>query len=151
MTKREIHQNEKLIPYLEKCFQIIYSVCILFLTLPHIDAFWRICSRRFLKISWQKKKLLKKSNFSFCHNVFTFFFSNYTYNSRDFPYFWVDIFKVICCRFSVCGKGLIEVFYISHICHLRQIFCMWERVNRDFLYFAYLSSAVDFLVCWEDG
>ena len=59
----------------------------------------------FLKTLWQKEKLLKKSNISYCHNVFTFF-SNYTFNYRDFPYYWVDAFKVVCCRFVVCGKGL---------------------------------------------
>ena len=31
---------------------------------------WRICSRWLLKILWKKKKLLKMSNFSLCHNVF---------------------------------------------------------------------------------
>ena len=38
------------------------------------------------------------------------FFSNYTYTYRDCPYFWVDMFKVVCCRFAVCGKvGLIKL------------------------------------------
>ena len=40
----------------------------------HIDTFWCICSRRLLKTLCQKKKLLKTSNFSFCHNVFNLFF-----------------------------------------------------------------------------
>ena len=34
------------------------------------------------------------------------FASNYTHNYRDFPYFWGDIFKDICCRFVICGTGL---------------------------------------------
>ena len=34
---------------------------------PHIDAFWHLWSRRLLKTMWQKKKLLKTSNFSFSH------------------------------------------------------------------------------------
>ena len=38
-----------------------------------IDAFWCIRSRRLLKTWWQKEKLLKTSNFSFCHNVFDYF------------------------------------------------------------------------------
>ena len=34
-------------------------------TFPHINTFWRICSRQFLKTWWQKEK------FPFCHNVFS--------------------------------------------------------------------------------
>ena len=72
---------------------------------PHIDAFWRICSRRLLKTQWQKETLLKTSNSSFCHNVF-YFFSNYTYNYRDFPYFSSRHFQSrllqICCMWE-CG------------------------------------------------
>ena len=34
------------------------------------------------------------------------FLRYYTYNFRDFSYFGVDIFKVVCCRFAVCGKRL---------------------------------------------
>ena len=78
----------------------------LFNPISPIDAFWHICSRWLLKTSWQKKKLLKTSNFFFCHNGFNFFFRNYTLIYRDFPYFWVDIFKVVCCRFVACGKGV---------------------------------------------
>ena len=37
---------------------------------PHIDAFWRLYSRRILKTWRQKKKLLKTSKFFFCHHVF---------------------------------------------------------------------------------
>ena len=52
--------------------------------------------------------------------------SNYTYNNRDFPYFWVYIVKVVCCRIVVCGKGLYTVFISS--C-LLQICCILERNN----------------------
>ena len=59
------------------------------------------------------------SSFSFCYNVFNsfhFFFisickihhlwnmaKNFIY--RDFPYFCIDDFKVVCCRFIVYRKG----------------------------------------------
>ena len=34
---------------------------------PHIDTFWCLCSRQFFENMAKKKKLLKMSNFSFCH------------------------------------------------------------------------------------
>ena len=38
--------------------------------------------------------------------MFSTFFGNNTYNYRDFLYFCIEVFKVVCCRFYVCGKGL---------------------------------------------
>ena len=37
---------------------------------PHIDAFWRLRSRRLLKSKWQMEKLLILNNFSISHNDF---------------------------------------------------------------------------------
>ena len=36
---------------------------------------------------------------------------NYTHIYKDPPYSCQDVFKVVCCRFVVCGKGLIWLFY----------------------------------------
>ena len=77
--------------------------------------FWRICSRRLMKTLWQKEKLLKTSNYSFCHTVFNFFFSNYTFIYRDFPCCYLNVFKVICCRFVLCGKGLTLYYFALFI------------------------------------
>ena len=38
--------------------------------------------------------------------MFSTFFSNYTFIYRGFSYISVKMFKVVCCRFVVCGKGL---------------------------------------------
>ena len=60
--------------------------------------------------SFQTEKHLEKVNiidpfimskFSFCHNGLPF--------SASFPYFCLNVFKVIYCWFSVCGKGLKEL------------------------------------------
>ena len=75
-------------------------------TFPHIDAFWCLWSRRLLKTLWQKKKLLMMSNFSFSHNVFHFWAIGYPFNYREFPFILQNMFKVVWCRFLVCGKGL---------------------------------------------
>ena len=77
-------------------FQDVNSVLLIFIhwsfnPFPYIDAFWHLCNRRLLKLLWQKKKLLMMSNFSICHN--------------DFNYTCIFNFKVVCCRFIVCGKG----------------------------------------------
>ena len=83
--------------------------CITFNPFPHIDAFWCLCSKQLLKTWRQKKKLLKTSNFSFCHHVF---------NSVQLLYFhlkWVSNFV------QVCRQS-----------RLLQICRMWERVKPTF-------------------
>ena len=50
-------------------------------------------------------KLLKTSNFFFYYNVFIFL-SIIGLTFIEFPYFWPDVFKAVCCRFVVCGKWL---------------------------------------------
>ena len=58
---------------------------------------------------WQKKKLLKTSNFSFCHNVFNSFFNNFK-------------------------PSFMEIFFMFlYVSHLLQICCMWERVKYFFM------------------
>ena len=41
--------------------------------------------------------------------MFTFIFSNY----RDFPYFCFKVFKVVCYKVAVCGKGIIKTRNIT--------------------------------------
>ena len=36
--------------------------------------------------------------------MFSTFFSNYAFIYRDFSCFYMIVFKVVCCRFIVCGK-----------------------------------------------
>ena len=67
--------------------------------LPHTDAFWRLNSRPRLKTLWQKKKLLKMSNFA---TMFSTHFYNQLFLYRDISH----VLQIICCRFAVCGNGL---------------------------------------------
>ena len=60
----------------------------------------------FLKLLWQKKKLLNTSNFSFCHNVFNSFQQVHSYILR---------YSIL---LSTCFQSC-----------LLQICCMWERVQ----------------------
>ena len=62
----------------------------------HTEVFWNICGWRLLKTMWQKEKLHKTSDFSFCHDVIKFCHIN-----RHFPHFSLYVFKVV-----VCWKGL---------------------------------------------
>ena len=50
---------------------MISSCCGYINPFSHINAFRHLCSRRLMKTLWQKKKLLKMSNFSFRHNAFS--------------------------------------------------------------------------------
>ena len=59
------------------------------------------CSR------WLLKNTGKRRNCSWCTILpFAMMFSTFFHLCRDFPYFSLDIFKVICCRFVVWQKGL---------------------------------------------
>ena len=66
------------------------------------DIFWKHCDKR---------RNCSKQAISPFATIFSISLSNNTYNCKMFPYFWVDIFNVICCRFAVCGKGLINFLH----------------------------------------
>ena len=70
---------------------------------PHVDNFWHLCSRQLLKLCDKRRNCSKQAIPPFA-TKFSTFFSICTYNKRAFPYFLVDIFKVVCCRFVICGK-----------------------------------------------
>ena len=79
-------------------------ICIHLNAFPNTDALCRLCSRRLLKTLRQKRKWLIMRNFSLCHCVFSYIqLSNFIY--RDFPNFYRNVFKFVCSRFVVCGRG----------------------------------------------
>ena len=53
------------------------------------------------------------SNFSFCHNVCNFIFNNRNFSNRV-PYILLIVFKIVCCIFAACGKGLIRKHRVNH-------------------------------------
>ena len=51
----------------------IYCICAeRFNTFPHVDVFWRLCSRGLFENIVTKEEVDQTSNFSFWHNVFHF-------------------------------------------------------------------------------
>ena len=40
--------------------------------------------------------------------MFSTSYSFVTFIERDIPYFCLAVFKVVCCRFAVCGRGLMS-------------------------------------------
>ena len=48
-----------------------------------------------------------------CATMFSTLFNNYTYIFRAFPCFCLVVFKVVCCTFVVCAKGL--TFLMSNL------------------------------------
>ena len=97
--------------YFFKMFHILIHN-LYFNPFPHIDAFWRFCSRQLFENmasdgQRQKEKLLKTSNFSFLYTMHVFnsiqlLLFHFTC-LREFPIFFRYVFKVVCCRFVVCG------------------------------------------------
>ena len=72
-----------------------------------MHACWRLCVRPLLKTLWQKKKFILTSNLSLCHNVFNFYiYIILPLSIEILSYFCIKLFKVVYCRFVVCGKGL---------------------------------------------
>ena len=71
---------------------------------PHADAYWSLYSRRVLETILTKEKLLKMSNVSFCHNVFTSiqWFHLYRLSILCCP----DVLTSICCRFFRCEHDM---------------------------------------------
>ena len=111
---------------------------------PHIDAFWRLCSRwLFENIVTKRRNCIKTSNFSFSHNVFfPLIVIGYPFNYRDFLFFLQNMFKFICCRIVVWGKDCIplihwhriiscdaSVYILIYIYHERpNVLCLWLRI-----------------------
>ena len=75
-------------------------------------AFWK-------HYKWQKKKLLKTSNFSFC-TCFPLLVIG------DFLFFSQNLFKVVCCRIVVWGKGLNKTMFIN--CKVFYPFLTYRRL-----------------------
>ena len=87
---------------------------------PHVDASSLTpLMQTVLKTLRQMKKLLKTSNFPFCHHVFNSIQLLF-FHLKGFSVLLLNVFNVVSCRFDVCGKELKS---------LLQIRCMWERVK----------------------
>ena len=85
---------------------------------PHIDAFWRLCSRRRLKTLWQEEK----------YHIISFFFCHDFFNFIQLLYFRLHIFvkvlsrclKVVCFRYVVylitsCCMPLLTIVQFYHV------------------------------------
>ena len=80
-----------------------YNLFLQLMTLTLSDA---SAEDGFLKTWGLNMKLLKTCNFSFCPMFHLF--SIIVLSFRDFPKFLQYSYKVVCCEFVACGKGLIE-------------------------------------------
>ena len=77
---------------------------------------------------WQKGKLLIMRAISLFATMFSKLINNYTFICKDFSYFCLDVFKVVCCRFILCGKGLIVTIRNRHICSRRLFKPFWQKI-----------------------
>ena len=76
------------------------------------------------------------SNFTFGHNVSNLIEQFKNLSWRFFRFFH-NVFKVVCCRFVVCGKGVNEIIVIDQNCkHFGPWFskadCMWRRAEVNY-------------------
>ena len=62
---------------------------------PHINAFWRLCSRQLFENIVTKEE-----------NAFSDFATMFSTLHHRSSIFWQTLFKVFCCRIVVWGKGL---------------------------------------------
>ena len=87
----------------------ISKVCITerkFNPFPHKDAFWRLCSRQLFENMATKEEIAQNKQFlllSPCFQINSILVLSF---KGIFCTFLLDVFKVVCCRFVVCGNGL---------------------------------------------
>ena len=82
------------------------SILCIFHPFPPADAFWKHCGLGW-NCSWWAISPLASMFSTLCNNYAIFYW--------NFSGFWHFIFKVVCCRFVVCGKGLME-FTVCFFC-----------------------------------
>ena len=85
------------------------------------DAFWKHCDKR--------RNCWKWAIFLFA-TIFSTFCSNHTFIYRDFPVFCKHAFKVGCCRFVVCGKGLNSPCFCFPLLFDKSV-CYTEQLNNE--------------------
>ena len=104
---------------------------------PHIDAFWRFCSRR-----------LFENKFLLLPQCFPLLVIGYTFNYRDLSICWQNMFKVFCCSIVVWDKGLKRItrlsalFYLVYVYKLSTLFIRFGRrkVGLDDMLYAVIRS-----------
>ena len=72
---------------------------------PHIDAFWRLCSRQLFENMATKEEIAQNKQFlllSPCFQLYSIIILYFI----DILYILTDNFNVVSCRFVPCGKGL---------------------------------------------
>ena len=75
---------------------------------PHIDAFWRLCSRQLFENIVGKRRNCTKRAISPFATMFSTFCHRYSIQLWRFSFFWQNMFKVVCCRIAIWGKGLMN-------------------------------------------
>ena len=73
-----------------------------------------LASEDLRKTLWQKENYFRRfSSFAIMYNIQRY--SIIILYSTDLTYFCLDVSKVVCCRFVVCGQGL-TYFFITNCC-----------------------------------
>ena len=88
---------------------------------PHIDAFWRLCRRQLFENIVTKEEIAQNVQLLLLPRCFPLLVRGYPFNYRDFLFFYKNMFKVVCCRIVVWGKGL-NSFQCSYSMHTSNIF-----------------------------
>ena len=73
----------------------------MFNPLPHVDKFWLLLQKTF-----ENSVIIR----TICFNSFQQFY----FQLKTISFFCPDVFKVVCCKFVVWGKGLIETMTNWH-------------------------------------
>ena len=95
------------IEHFEALAQLMYKKRI-FNTFSHIDAFWCLCSRRLFENIVTKVEIAQNVQFLLLPQCFPLLVIGIPFKYVDFLFFWQIMFKVVCCRIVVWGKGLKE-------------------------------------------
>ena len=93
--------------YLHRLFSYFqpWSLAFAFNPFPHIDVFWRLCRRWLFKNMATKEEIAPNNVFKQCFQIYSIIVHSF---DVSFQFFCGSVFKVVCCRFVVCGKGFIK-------------------------------------------
>ena len=104
---------------LRRCFQSrqlqIWCIWERVNPFPHTDTFWRLCSRRLFENKVTKEEIAQDEQFLLLPQCLPLLVIGYPFNYRDFPFFDKNMFKVVCCRIVLWGKGLRWHLYVKCI------------------------------------
>ena len=119
--KEELMVANNVLKLAESLLKVVFWYLYLLNPFPHKDAFWRLCSRQLFENVVKKEDIAQNKQFLLLPQCFPLF------QLKRFSIFWQNMFKVVCCIFLLCGKGLTLSFPNTIINHKDLAIIFWLK------------------------